>query len=163
MKINEFFASLMAAYEGKDYAEALRISREAREHCPEDDVQTLFWQACMHSLMGNAAEAFAALRTGLSGGVWWSPRQLDRESDFDAIRGAREFAEIRAECRKRFDEKQAKAEPGFMTVEPEGGMDRDRCIVVLHWMGGTAQEFAGYWGGWPRSAAGRRPSSNPPR
>jgi predicted esterase len=143
--IKRHFSALMKAYELKDYSAGLRISEQARKECPEEAVQTRFWQACMHSLIGNAGEAVAALRAGLREGAWWSPSQLDQEHDFDAIRGTPGFSDIGTECERRFRERQAASEPLFMTIEPETGIDAERCLIAIHWRGGSAKEFAEYW------------------
>jgi predicted esterase len=153
-KIDRYFEELMKVYAERDFHAGLCMVLEAQRQCPDEGVRTRFWQACMHSLLGDRTEAAAALRAGIREGVWWSPRQLDGERDFDAVRETAEFIEIRAECQKRFLEKQEKSEPGFMTIEPETGIDPDKCLLAIHHKGGTARDFASHWeplaeeGGW---------------
>ena len=143
-KIDRYFEELMKAYGERDFRTGLRISLEAQRECPDEGVRTRFWQACMHGMLGNGQEAAAALREGLREGAWWSPRQLDGETDFDAARGTPEFTAIRAECENRFLEGQEKSEPGFMTMEPESGIDPDKCLLALHQRGDAARGLASH-------------------
>ena len=109
--VNEYFDDLLKAYEAHDYRRGLRIARAAHDERPEAHERTFYWLACMHSLLGNQADAIESLEEGLSEGAWWAPKTLDEEHDLDHIRDVPLFLEVRTECERRLRKAQAESLP----------------------------------------------------
>ena len=139
------FSELLRAHDAGDFAAGLEIARAAHRECPDMGVKTWFWQACMLSLLGDAAEAVSALRAGLSEGQWWSPRQLDADTDLDSIRMNPSFGEIREECAKRFEQRQGHARPECLVLAPSSATWEPRSLFIIHRRGDTASHFAAHW------------------
>ena len=143
--ILEFFSDLMEAYEARDYARGLRIAREAHAHLPGQHAKTFFWMSCMYSLLDRHADAVEALKEGLAEGIWWGLKTLDTEHDLDPVRGNLGFQEVRAECEIRYRRAQENARPECLTLEPGSGRYPVGLLLVIHWRGDSALEFASHW------------------
>jgi predicted esterase len=140
------FSQLLKAHDAGDYTTGLAVARAAHDDCPEEHAKTWFWQACMHSLLGNAGEAVKALHEGLKEKCWWSPRQLDGDSDLDLIRVSPGFSEIREECARLFRERQAVSRPQCLVLAPSTATWEPRSLFLIHQRGDTASHFAAHWG-----------------
>jgi len=140
------FSELLRAHAAGDYTAGLEIARLAHRECPDMHVKTWFWQACMHSLLGNTGEAVATLRAGLSEAHWWGPRQLDGDPDLDPIRESPGFHAIREECERRFAERQVLSRPECLVLAPSTATWEPRSLFVIHRRGDTASHFAAHWG-----------------
>ncbi len=140
-----YFSQLLRAHDAGDLAVGLETARAAHREYPDMHVKTWFWQACMHSLAGETAEALASLRAGLSEGNWWSPSQLDGDADLDPIRGSPAFGEIREECSRRFDRKKEVSRPECLVLAPSSATWEPRSLLVIHSRGDTASRFSAHW------------------
>ena len=143
--IQRYFSQILKAHAAHDFETGARIARAAHEECPEEHGKTWFWQACMHSLLGNGEAALSALKDGLDEGQWWSPRKLDDDGDLEPVRGSAGFAAVREECELRFLEAQARARPHCMVLAPSTATWEPRTLLVIHRRGDTAPGFAAYW------------------
>jgi predicted esterase len=144
-RIKEYFSDLFAAYGSGEYARGLAIARAAHGECHDEHAKTWFWQACMHSLMGDTEEAMAALRKGLDEGVWWSPRMLDGEPDLDQLRDTPGFMAVREECGQRWNRAQSVSRPECLVIAPPTVPWASRSLFLIHWRGDTASGFSTYW------------------
>jgi predicted esterase len=144
--LQKHFSELFRAHAAGNYASGLQIARAAHQECPGAHVKTWFWQACMHSLLGNSLESVSALRAGLNEGLWWSPQLLDGEHDLDHVRESPGFNEIREECVKQFHERQAHSRPECLVLAPSTATWEPRSLFVIHRRGDTASQFAEHWG-----------------
>lgn len=138
-------AALFAAHAAGNYQMALDIALTAHRECPTDHARTWYWQACVHSLLGNTEEALAALHAGLAEGVWFSPRMLDTDTDLDSVRGTRQFAGIREECDRLRKARQAASRPECIVLAPASAIWEQQALLLLHQWGQSARSFAEYW------------------
>lgn len=139
------FSQLLKAHAAGDYTTGLVVARAAHQECPYEHAKTWFWQACMHSLLGNAGDAVSALRGGLEDGCWWSPRQLDGDTDLDSIRGSPGFDAIRKECARLFGERQAVSRPHCLVLAPSTATWEPRSLFIIHRRDDTASHFSEHW------------------
>jgi len=133
-------------YEGK-YSEALEIAKEANANFKDKISTTSYWLACLYSLLNNKEKAIEILKNSLDSGMFWSPKVLQAESDFDHIRDSYEFKDIRERCSLIFYEMQKSTKPGRLIFYPDNFNAKEKypLLVALHWKGGNAQEFCEYW------------------
>jgi len=143
--IHEHFGDLMRAYEAHDYRRGLRVARDAHAECPASHEKTFFWLACMHSLLGNQADAVEALEAGLEEGAWWAPKTLDEEHDLDPIRGAARFLEVRSECERRFRGAREESNPECLAIRPPSGVRPVGVLMAIHWRGDNSIDFLARW------------------
>lgn len=143
--IEDHFRDLMRAYGARDYKRALRIARCAHAEHPTQHAKTLLWTACMHSLLGSQSDAIEALAEGLAEGIWWGPKSLDAEHDLDPIREVAQFAEVRAECGRRWRKAREESRPECMAIRPPSGTEPAGVLMAIHWRGDNSVEFSRRW------------------
>jgi hypothetical protein len=107
--------------------------------------QTTLRQACLLSRTGKAEEALDALRAGVQGGSWWSPRVLDQEADLAGARLLPGWSALRDECERRYWEKQARSHPECFVLSPASATWEPRSLFIIHGRGATAAEFSRHW------------------
>ena len=133
-------------YEGK-YSEALEVAEEAHKKFRNKVSKTSYWLACLYALSGSKEKAIEVLRNSLDTGIFWSPKVLQSESDFDHIRDREEFKDIADRCSLIYYEMQKNAKPERLIFYPDNFNAKEKypLLVALHWKGGNAQEFCEYW------------------
>jgi len=97
--------------------------------------------ACMHSLLGNQADAIEALEGGLAEGAWWAPKTLDEEHDLDGIRGVPRFLDIRSECKRRLREAQGQSQPECIAIRPPSRVSPTGVLMAIHSRGDNSIDF----------------------
>lgn len=125
--------------------EALAVVEETSAELPGWRSRTIYWRACLLSLLGRPDEAMAALRSGLDAGLWWRPDWLTTDQDLEPLWDLPEFAEIVSASERG----QAAANSG-RSERPEIRMFRPSgeprgLLVALHMYGVTAGESAPHW------------------
>ncbi len=142
---NEYRSAHSRARIGRVFAEALQIARDAHGSFPREHARTWYWQACLHSLLGDAEEAIAALRAGLREGVWFSPAMLDADVDLEPVRRRPEFAAIRGECERLRGIARETSRPQCMVVSPSSALWDQQTLLALHMKRDTARGFFEHW------------------
>ncbi len=139
---NEFFA----LYLNGDLDGALHKAEEIEGIYPERLKRTLYWKACIHSANGRTDEAIKTLRKMRDHGFWVDSRTLEIDDDFDRIRETDEFREIAGTFSTMQRDAQRNSKPLTLEFLPDG-LDRRSVptMVLFHWRGGNAKEFADLW------------------
>ncbi len=129
------------------YRDALLIAKEASQRFSEKESETSYWIACLQCRLGDPEEGLRTLQDALKNGHWWSKRWLTQDPDLEPLRDRHLFQEIVAESRRRHEEAQARTKPELLVLPPESYEQKGAfpLLIALHWLGGTAEEFAPYW------------------
>ncbi len=129
------------------YSEAREVAEDAYARFKDEVSETSYWLACLNSVLHNEDKAIEILKSSLNAGIFWSPKQLEEEKDFDPIRNLEEFKEILEKCSQIFEEKQTQAKPERLVFYPDNFDEKKRypLFVALHWKGGNAEKFSTHW------------------
>ncbi len=142
----DYQSRLFRLYGERNYEEALQVAEEAGRRFPDRVGRTIYWRACLLCRLGRAEEALQLLQDGLKKGHWWGIPQLTEDADLAPLKNQPEFQEIVRECERRMEAAQAQANPQLKVIEPSGGSAaQSPLLIALHWAGGNAEDFAGYW------------------
>ncbi len=144
----ETLQKLVFSYYGKcKYEKALDIARIAAEGFPDELSRTSYWRACLYSLLGRQQEAIEVLRSALAKGIWWSPRAMQLDADFDGIKDTKAFEEILEDCRFYEERARKNSIPEVLVITPNK-YTRGHIYPLLfsiHWHNGNPQEFSRLW------------------
>jgi len=134
-------------YHQREYALALEQALEAEKRFPERPWDTTFWIACLNSLLGRKEEAIKQLAEGLKRGVWWGPKMLQRETDFDNIRNEPGFRDVMKRCEEIYSEARRNSRPECQICHPaKFSLDSETPLfMTLHWRFDNAAQFSAYW------------------
>jgi predicted esterase len=149
ISFEELQTQMFDLFYARDLAGAFAVAESASRLYPDRLPKTVYWKACLFSLMGHPEEAVWALAQGLAKGAWWAPAMLSQDPDLETARTLPQMAEVLAETDRRWRAAQARSEPQTFILDP-----RDRIaaptghdgalpplMLALHWYTGTGPEF----------------------
>ena len=126
-------------------AEALHVVEEAAETLPGWRSRTIYWEACLLSLVGRPKEAIEVLQRGIDAGLWWRPDWLTTDQDLEPLWDLPEFSEIvsASELRQIAANTRRRERPEVLVSSPMG--HPRGVLVALPMYGVTAEESAPRW------------------
>jgi predicted esterase len=144
---HSYARDLFDSYQRGEYARALEIALDAEKKFPKRPWDTIFWIACLNSLLGRKDEAINQLAEGLRRGVWWGPKMLQRETDFDNIRNEPGFLDIVQRCEAKFSEANRNSRPECQICHPAKFSPDSEIplFMTLHWRYDNTEDFRAYW------------------
>ena len=89
-------------YETKDYEQGLKLIKQAYAIAP-DDSKIIYTFACLHTLLGHAAEGLDFLDQAVEAG-FYCPRHMMKDLDLESVRNHPRFEKAVAAARKKAEE-----------------------------------------------------------
>jgi predicted esterase len=143
----EFRKKVFNLYREGNYSKALEIAEEAHAKFIDRVSETSYWLACLNSVLHNGDKAIEILKSSLNAGIFWSPKGLEKEKDFESIRERKEFRELLEKFSQIYEEMQKSSKPEKLVFYPDNFDNKKKysLFVALHEMGGNAEEFSTHW------------------
>lgn len=132
-------------YEEKRFDDILELAREAGEKFPQHYSETVYWTACMRSVMGQPDEAMAALEAAMDQGACWHPGFMARDPDLASLRSQERFQAIVRRSGNMIAALDLKSRPHVLIYPPERAAADPSLLMALHSGADTAQQFSSYW------------------
>jgi predicted esterase len=136
-------------YQAKEYQAAYDIMTEAEPRFPDELVEIRYWRACLAACSGDADLALRLLDEIVSGGAWYSVRQLREEDDLAILQGKPPFERIAETCLNRQQAAQASSRPTISILEPPSSRIQPSArlplMLALHGNSQTADHALHAW------------------
>ncbi|MCU9613313.1 DUF3089 domain-containing protein [Caldibacillus lycopersici] len=129
-------------FKNKNYDDVLSVINKAEDQFPERLDRTIFWKACVYSLLGRQENAVAVLEEGLKKGVWWNPIRLTRDQDLNSLHNLESFKTIVKRCGDILESSGQNSQAQLYTY---GNCNAAIGIFSLHWRGSNVGDYAPYW------------------
>jgi hypothetical protein len=84
-------SKIFQEYNNGDYIKALKLVEDAEIKYIEEESLILYWKACFNSLLGNIETALISLQLASDRGFWLSPKEIESDTDLDAIRNDKRY------------------------------------------------------------------------
>jgi len=133
---------LRNAYSKGRIEDALTIALNAEQAYPHERETTLYWKACLYSLLGNTSKAMHALQSALNEGIWWSRKTLESESDFDHLRNEPEYNAIADAMETIYAQVCTTAKAICIR---DGQKEGTKKLLNLHWRNDNVEHYRRYF------------------
>jgi predicted esterase len=117
-EFRRFRSQLFQLYQGGEYQQALTVLEQHAQEYSEQEVQTLFWRACLATLCGEPEAALDALEKALDQGYWYRPDTLQGDDDLAALHGEPRFKKLVNSCAERHAQAVQEAKPECRVLFP---------------------------------------------
>lgn len=126
-----FKNKLFSLYFNKKFEDALKLAEFAYIKLPDNKADTLYWKACLYSLLNRQKESISCLNEAITHNIWWSPKILTNERDFDKLRNLPEFNNILNKMDTYYKKANLNSKP--KSIKQINNNKNKSFIVNLHW------------------------------
>lgn len=130
------------AYSQGRIEDALTIALNAEQAYPHERETTLYWKACLYSLLRDTKEAIHVLQSALNEGIWWSRKILESEPDFDHIRNEPEYKAITDAMETLYAQACTTAKAICIKDDQKDGTKK---VLNLHWRNDNVDHYRHYF------------------